>query len=104
LYVEVKGLRVGCIESVFPNPLMNGGWISWSGGEGSVMEVLDLSGRLVRRFYETDSMALSLGQRISYWDGRDDEGKLVASGVYLVRLMLGGKPVGGAVRKVVVLR
>jgi hypothetical protein len=89
LYVEVKGLRVGCIESVFPNPLMNGGWISWSGGEGSVMEVLDLSGRLVRRFYETDSMALSLGQRISYWDGRDDEGKLVASGVYLVRLMLG---------------
>jgi flagellar hook assembly protein FlgD len=43
----------------------------------SKIKILTISGRLVRQF-ETP------GGRVAYWDGRDDSGRLVASGIYLI--------------------
>jgi ligand-binding sensor domain-containing protein len=43
----------------------------------SNIKILTISGRLVRQF-------TSPGGRVAYWDGRDDSGNLVASGIYLI--------------------
>jgi len=41
------------------------------------LKILSIDGRLVRQIK-------SPGGRIGFWDGKDEEGKLVASGVYIV--------------------
>ena len=43
----------------------------------SDIKILTISGKLIRHF-------TSPGGRVAYWDGRDDSGNLVASGIYLV--------------------
>ena len=43
----------------------------------SNIKILTISGRLIRQFE-------SPGGRVAYWDGRDDSGRLVASGIYLI--------------------
>ena len=43
----------------------------------SNIKILTISGRLIRKFE-------SPGGRVAYWDGRDDSGNLVASGIYLI--------------------
>jgi len=45
--------------------------------------VYDVRGRLVRTLMDE---TVSTGQRTVVWDGRDDAGKLVASGVYIYRV------------------
>jgi flagellar hook assembly protein FlgD len=47
------------------------------------LEVYDLSGRHVRTL---DSGYLSAGQHWALWNGQDEHGKTVASGVYFLRL------------------
>jgi len=48
------------------------------------LRVYDVAGRLVRTL---ESGALPAGERTVRWDGRDDSGRPVANGVYLVRLL-----------------
>ncbi len=43
----------------------------------SDIKILTISGKIVRQFS-------SPGGRVAYWDGRDDNGNLVGSGIYLV--------------------
>ena len=50
------------------------------------LEVFDLRGRLVRRLVDR---VLGAGDHQVVWDGRDDRGGAVASGVYLYRLRYG---------------
>ena len=45
--------------------------------KNSDIKILTISGKLVKQF-------TSPGGRVAYWDGRDNSGNLVSSGIYLV--------------------
>jgi hypothetical protein len=62
------------------------------------VDVYDTSGSLVRRLLETDEAGVWLEVE---WDGRNDEGVPVGSGVYFVRATAGG---ASLVRKAVLLK
>jgi flagellar hook assembly protein FlgD len=62
------------------------------------MSVIDSSGRRVRTYPQR---TLAAGSHQLDWDGRDQGGQLVASGVYFVRLNIGSEL---ATRKVTLLR
>jgi M6 family metalloprotease-like protein len=66
-----------------------------AGDEGAALTAFDVRGRLVRRW----SVGATAGQVV--WDGRDRHGRLVASGVYILRLEAHG---GTRTRKVTWLR
>ncbi len=67
------------------------------GGEVRVV-IFDLSGRRVRTLLER---SLEPGVHTAEWDGRGDDGAIVASGVYFARIEA---PAGTATRKLVVAR
>jgi len=73
------------IASVAPNPSRDATGISFDLSVGSEvrLEVLDMAGRLVRRLTAGHREA---GHHPAVWDGRDERGGTVASGIYLVRL------------------
>ncbi|MDH4337770.1 MAG: T9SS type A sorting domain-containing protein [Candidatus Krumholzibacteria bacterium] len=54
------------------------------------LNVFDVHGRLVRALVKDQA---ARGARDVVWDGRDDDGRAVASGVYFYRLELGGNTV-----------
>ena len=69
------------------------------GNAGVTAEVLDVRGQRVRRLVATqngDAAKLDLA-----WDGRDEHGRAVAGGTYLVRVRQGARE---AVRKVAIVR
>lgn len=53
-----------------------------------VVEICDIEGRMIKKLYDR----LSGSGRISevYWDGRDEDGKLVPPGVYICKIWVGG--------------
>jgi len=53
------------------------------------LTVHDLAGRLVRTL--VDGTAVEAGRHTTPWNGRDDDGRAVASGVYFYRLEVGGE-------------
>jgi glycosidase len=57
------------------------------------LTVLDVRGRLLTRLLSDASLAA--GEHAVRWDGRDGEGRTVASGVYLFRLSAGGEQTQG---------
>jgi hypothetical protein len=65
---------------------------------GVSFTIHDIGGRVVRR---TTLGELPVGQHDWVWDGRDDRGRAVPSGVYLGRLMLDGAP--AAERRILML-
>ncbi len=48
-----------------------------------VLKLYDLSGRLIKTLFDGDSV---VGTQTTYWDGRNDDGSLVASGVYVLQI------------------
>ena len=78
----------------YPNPFNPETWIPYHLAEGAEVEIAiyDVQGALVRR--------LALGfqapgyyadrERAAYWDGRNESGEPVASGVYVYHLRAGG--------------
>jgi len=75
-----------------PNPFNPGTTIFCDiprGGE-AVLAVHDARGRLVRRLLDG---AVEAGRLPIAWDGRDDQGRGVAAGVYVARLRAGGEAV-----------
>jgi hypothetical protein len=83
-----------------PNPVKGSCVIRyWSGREGKVrLTLYDVTGRVVRSFAP---YALRLTPSEVYWDGRDDKGKEVRSGVYFLRAEGGGQAL---TKKFVVVR
>jgi hypothetical protein len=83
-----------------PNPLVNGGGIEFSlpRTSGVDLGVYNLSGQRIRILASGERPA---GRYLARWDGKDETGKPVASGVYLCRLQAGGF---AQTRNVVVLR
>jgi outer membrane protein assembly factor BamB len=77
-----------------PNPFNPSTTISFtlSAPGKSHLVVYDITGRKVR---ELVSRILSAGAYSVVWDGRDDAGRAVSSGVYLSRLESGGKAATG---------
>lgn len=78
------------LEPAYPNPLNPITRIDYAvDAAGPVsLTVLDLRGRLVRRLTKGWQMA---GENVTTWDGRADDGAVVASGAYLIRLTAAGE-------------
>lgn len=77
-----------CITSISPNPFNPSTTISFSlpAPEKTELAVYSVSGQRVRTLLYG---SLTTGTHSIAWDGRDDSGKLVSSGVYLSRLTVG---------------
>ena len=65
----------------FPNPFVLGSGNNLLTIDGLIkdteIKILTIDGKLVNSF-------LSPGGRVAYWDGKDQQGRLVNSGVYLI--------------------
>jgi hypothetical protein len=75
-----------------PNPFYNRTEIRFSpqGRNSLTLKVFDLSGRLVKTLFNAQSQTTDYESPISItWDGSDDKGKEVVSGVYFLRLEAG---------------
>jgi hypothetical protein len=80
------------LEQNYPNPFNAGTTIPVSiAGDGSRrarLDIFDLLGRRVRTLLNENATP---GSHALYWDGRNDDGSPVASGVYFARLVVGGE-------------
>ena len=78
----VAGSRLTAVE---PNPFADGTTIRYSRPDAGPMRlsVIDVTGRTVRTLLDGASPG---GSHSVSWDGRDDAGRAVTSGVYFVRL------------------
>jgi len=83
-----------------PNPFEHATEIAYEVSRASqlTIEILGVDGRVVRALYEG---GITAGRHSITWDGRDEGGARVSSGVYFVRII---SPSGVASRKVAVLR
>ncbi len=87
------------LSSATPNPFTDASEIGFTlSREGTArLAVFDVAGRRVR---ELVTGTLAAGPHRARWDGRDDDGRRVGSGVYLVQLESAG---GARERKLLVL-
>jgi hypothetical protein len=95
--LPTAGLWIG---PAFPNPARSTATFSahLDRDETLAMSIVDSSGRRVRTYPQR---TLGVGSHQLDWDGRDESGRFVASGVYFVRLNIGREL---ATRKVTLLR
>jgi len=72
-----------------PNPSRAGFELSFALPENTEVDasVYDLGGRLVRRL---ERSRLPAGEQHLFWDGRNDAGREVSTGFYVVRVRAGG--------------
>jgi hypothetical protein len=89
----------------FPNPCNPGTWLPFSlsdGGEVNIA-IYDIRGRMVRRLelgYKTPGLYVN-SEKSVYWDGNNESGEKVASGVYFYHIRSGKF---SAVRRMLVSR
>lgn len=93
----------GGMNRVFPNPstgpividfdLPTDGWVS--------ARIVDATGRVVRHLFEGTYPSVYAGEFALTWDGRDDLGRQVPSGVYVTQV---GAPGSGMTGRVVIAR
>lgn len=78
------------LKGNFPNPFNHSGIIRYTLAEESTVgiRIYDIRGRLVRSF---DSGRKSAGEHNTIWDGKDDRGNILPSGVYLIIMEAEGK-------------
>ena len=85
----VDGARIGIPN---PNPFRSATSIAYAvDGEEALaidISVFDISGRVVRKL---ESGILNPGDYETVWDGRNDDGQTVATGMYFVRITTGQK-------------
>jgi hypothetical protein len=93
-YDECTGVDGGLREAYgspnYPNPFNPKTTIDYvvpDAGGAVRLGVYDLSGRLVRMLVDGEQPA---GRHVAVWDGCDDRGRELASGVYFYRLAIGG--------------
>jgi len=82
---------VGAFLSIFPNPFTNSTTISFSRMEHRAerieLQIYDLGGRLVKNFILYPSSFI-LPAKLE-WDGKDENGRVLPSGIYYCRLTQG---------------
>ncbi len=101
LSVDPAGPPLARLAEPSPNPFGGSTRIAFEVGSDvgtASLAVYDLRGRLVRTLV---AGAVDLGRHTASWDGRDDGGRAVPSGVYFVRLEVGGEARG---RKLLLLK
>ena len=78
-----------CIIRVYPNPFTESSTIALSlaKSERITVEVYNLRGQLVRKLF---AGTVAKGNSTLHWDGRDETGLPVSSGVYFVRFTTPG--------------
>ena len=78
--------------SISPNPLVGSTQISFESSHGFIssceLTICDLAGRQV---WQCNPRPLSDHAQMILWDGSDDAGNAVASGIYFMRLRVGDK-------------
>jgi len=72
----------------YPNPFNPETWIPYQLEEESdvAISIYDVSGKLIKRLdlgYKSAGIYVSK-DRAAYWDGRNEAGEMVSSGVYIV--------------------
>jgi len=85
----VPQVTASSLAQNYPNPFNPATTIAFELAQADLvnLSVIDLSGRQVRRLVA--SQAYQSGSHSVTWNGRDDEGKVVAAGVYFYRLDAG---------------
>ncbi|HEU4930368.1 MAG TPA: kelch repeat-containing protein [Candidatus Krumholzibacteria bacterium] len=78
------------LHANYPNPFNPSTTIRFELGAASraTLRVYDVRGTIVRTLFDETREA---GPGVAMWDGRDDSGRAVGSGVYLFRLTAGGE-------------
>jgi len=76
-----------------PNPFSPGTTIEYRLEQSSnvSLDVYDVGGHRVRNLLEA---RLAMGPHAMYWDGRDDSGKKLATGVYFIKISVNGQVAG----------
>jgi hypothetical protein len=95
-FAPPAGTAFATLDPSYPNPANGRSTIGFSlvrGGEVS-LRIYDIAGRSVRTL---QSGALASGRHRFGWDGRDDSGAPVTSGLYLVKLSMGRDKVVGRI-------
>ncbi len=84
----------------YPNPGSSQTYIHFERRHSGPVQVnvYDIAGRLIRRI---SNSSFSAGSHQLLWDGRSDEGRAVAAGVYLIRV---SSAEGDATSRVVMVR
>jgi len=98
--LEASVAPVFGLSTAMPNPLRPGASIGFALPQagGASLVICDLSGRVLRTLVDSH---LTAGRHAVVWDGRDDNGHTLATGVYFTRLQAGAER---QTRKVLVLR
>ena len=97
--------KQNCLMANYPNPSNPETWIPYKlaqAGDASI-QIYDIRGRLIRTLHLGHQLAgFYIGKdKAAYWDGRDDKGERVSSGIYLYLLSAGSF---SAIRKMVILK
>jgi hypothetical protein len=76
------------LDAPYPNPFNPSTTIQYHVTDVTHVElaIFDVNGRRIRTL--VDDVALDVGTQTVSWDGRDNDGRLMASGVYYVRLRM----------------
>jgi len=79
----------GCILGSYPNPFNPVAVIRYRLNRDArvVLSIYDVTGKLIRTLVDVDQLA---GDYSVIWDGRDNRGSSVSSGVYFYVLKIGG--------------
>lgn len=76
----------------WPNPFNAGATIRFENAEAGAVsvDIYNVQGRLVRSVV---SAQMAAGEHFEHWDGRDDSGRMVGSGLYFARMKAGPEEV-----------
>ncbi|HOY83885.1 MAG TPA: FlgD immunoglobulin-like domain containing protein [Candidatus Syntrophosphaera sp.] len=87
---ELPAPPEGIALSLYPNPFHGEASIRYSLAKNSVVELIiyNLKGQVVRTLYKGIQ---GKGEQAIAWEGRDDKGRHVASGIYLLQMNVDGK-------------
>ena len=90
----MSGLAASALGQNYPNPFNPETWIPYRLARSSdvTITVYNSVGQLVRELdlgHRSAGVYSSQG-RAAYWDGRNDSGEKVASGIYFYRIQAGG--------------
>ncbi len=89
----------------YPNPFSEETWMPYNLSKGGsvLIRIYNVSGQLVKTMDlgPRDAGCYEAREKAAYWDGRNENGELVSSGVYFCQIIAGSF---GAIRKMAVMR